>query len=84
MGCGDHLALLSFRGFGKDLVSLPLAQDFQMRVRLVEQQDTSWMSVQMSEEEQRAGGVLPEMVRLSVGLEDIEDILWDIDQALSE
>lgn len=37
---------------------------------------------QMSEEEQRAGGVLPEMVRLSVGLEDIEDILWDLDQAL--
>lgn len=37
---------------------------------------------QMSEEEQRAGGVLPEMVRLSVGLEDSEDILWDLDQAL--
>ncbi len=37
---------------------------------------------QMSEEEQRAGGVLPEMVRLSVGLEDLEDIIWDLDQAL--
>ncbi len=37
---------------------------------------------QMSEEEQRAGGVLPEMVRLSVGLEDTDDILWDLDQAL--
>jgi O-acetylhomoserine (thiol)-lyase len=37
---------------------------------------------QMSEAEQRAGGVLPEMVRLSVGLEDIDDILWDLEQAL--
>jgi O-acetylhomoserine (thiol)-lyase len=39
---------------------------------------------QMSEEEQRAGGVLPEMVRLSVGLEDTDDIMWDLDQALGQ
>ncbi len=39
---------------------------------------------QLSEEEQRAAGVLPEMVRLSIGLEDIDDILWDLDQALNE
>ena len=25
----------------------------------------------------------PELVRLSVGLEDLDDILWDLDQALS-
>ncbi|GAB4432144.1 MAG: homocysteine synthase [Chloroflexi bacterium OHK40] len=37
---------------------------------------------QLSDEEQRAAGVLPEMVRLSVGLEDIDDLLWDLDQAL--
>jgi O-acetylhomoserine (thiol)-lyase len=37
---------------------------------------------QLSEEEQRTAGVLPEMVRLSVGLEDADDILWDLDQAL--
>lgn len=37
---------------------------------------------QLSEEEQRAGGVLPEMIRISVGLEDIDDILWDLEQAL--
>jgi O-acetylhomoserine (thiol)-lyase len=37
---------------------------------------------QLSEEEQRAAGVLPEMVRLSVGLEDADDLLWDLDQAL--
>ena len=29
-----------------------------------------------------AAGVLPDMVRLSVGLEHIDDILWDLDQAL--
>jgi O-acetylhomoserine (thiol)-lyase len=28
-------------------------------------------------------GVSPDFIRLSVGLEDIEDILWDLDQALS-
>ncbi|HEX5863170.1 MAG TPA: O-acetylhomoserine aminocarboxypropyltransferase/cysteine synthase family protein [Casimicrobiaceae bacterium] len=37
---------------------------------------------QLDEQEQRAAGVLPEMIRLSVGLETLDDILWDIDQAL--
>ena len=37
---------------------------------------------QLSEDEQRAAGVLPEMIRLSVGLEDAEDLLWDLEQAL--
>jgi O-acetylhomoserine (thiol)-lyase len=39
---------------------------------------------QLSEEEQRAAGVLPEMVRLSIGIESIDDILWDLDQALAK
>jgi O-acetylhomoserine (thiol)-lyase len=39
---------------------------------------------QLSEEEQRAAGVLPEMIRLSVGLESVSDILWDLDQALEK
>lgn len=37
---------------------------------------------QLSVEEQRAAGISPEFVRVSVGLEDIEDILEDFDQAL--
>jgi O-acetylhomoserine (thiol)-lyase len=37
---------------------------------------------QMSEEQQAAGGITPELVRLSIGLEHSEDILSDIDQAL--
>ncbi|HOV43365.1 MAG TPA: PLP-dependent transferase, partial [Syntrophothermus lipocalidus] len=31
-----------------------------------------------------ASGVTPDQVRLSIGIEDIEDILWDLDQALSK
>jgi len=37
---------------------------------------------QLSEEEQRAVGVAPEAIRLSVGIEHIDDILADLDQAL--
>jgi O-acetylhomoserine (thiol)-lyase len=36
---------------------------------------------QMTPQEQRSAGVLPETVRLSVGIEHIEDILADLDQA---
>jgi O-acetylhomoserine (thiol)-lyase len=39
---------------------------------------------QMSEEEQLKAGVRPDMIRVSVGIESIDDILWDIDQALEE
>ena len=38
---------------------------------------------QLTEAEQAASGVRPGLVRLSVGLESIEDILWDLDQALA-
>ncbi|MGH9663188.1 MAG: O-acetylhomoserine aminocarboxypropyltransferase [Bryobacteraceae bacterium] len=38
---------------------------------------------QLSAEVQAAAGVTPDLVRLSVGLEDIDDILWDLDQALA-
>lgn len=37
---------------------------------------------QLSDEQQRQAGVAPEMVRLSIGLEDISDILEDLEQAL--
>lgn len=38
---------------------------------------------QLSEEEQRRAGVTPDFIRLSIGIEDIEDILWDLEQALA-
>jgi len=37
---------------------------------------------QLSEAELAAAGVGPELIRLSVGLETLEDLLWDLDQAL--
>ena len=38
---------------------------------------------QLDERQQQAAGVTPDMVRLSVGLESVDDILWDIEQALA-
>jgi O-acetylhomoserine (thiol)-lyase len=37
---------------------------------------------QLNEEELERAGVRPDMIRLSVGIEEVDDILWDIDQAL--
>jgi O-acetylhomoserine (thiol)-lyase len=39
---------------------------------------------QLSEEEQRAAGVTPDFVRLSIGIETLDDILADLDQALAQ
>ena len=39
---------------------------------------------QLNEQEQINAGVAPDMVRLSIGIEDVNDIIWDIDQALNK
>jgi O-acetylhomoserine (thiol)-lyase len=39
---------------------------------------------QLTAEQQRATGTTPELVRLSVGLEDVRDLIADLDQALGE
>ncbi len=39
---------------------------------------------QLSEEQQTAAGVQPDMIRVSIGIEDVEDILWDLNQALAK
>jgi len=39
---------------------------------------------QLDEEEQITAGVTPDMIRMSVGLETLDDILWDIEQALDK
>lgn len=39
---------------------------------------------QLSDEQLTAAGVSPDMIRLSVGLETLDDILWDLDQALAK
>ena len=38
---------------------------------------------QLNEEQQAAGGITPELIRLSVGIEHIDDIISDLDKALS-
>ncbi|BCJ88582.1 homocysteine synthase [Effusibacillus dendaii] len=37
---------------------------------------------QLSEEQQKASGVTPDMVRLSIGTETVDDLIYDLDQAL--
>jgi O-acetylhomoserine (thiol)-lyase len=39
---------------------------------------------QLSEEQQKAGGLTPDLVRLSVGLEHIDDIVGDLEQAFAQ
>ena len=38
---------------------------------------------QLTAEQLEAGGVPEDLIRISVGIEDVEDILWDLDQALT-
>jgi O-acetylhomoserine (thiol)-lyase len=38
---------------------------------------------QLTDEQLRIGGVPPDLIRISIGLEDPDDILWDLDQALA-
>ena len=37
---------------------------------------------QLTAEQKAAAGISDDLVRLSVGIEEIDDILWDLDQAL--
>ena len=37
---------------------------------------------QLDEAEQRAAGLSPEMLRLSVGIEDVDDVVADLDRAI--
>jgi O-acetylhomoserine (thiol)-lyase len=39
---------------------------------------------QLNEEEQKSAGVGHDMIRISVGLETLDDIIWDLDQALEK
>lgn len=39
---------------------------------------------QLSEEDQKAAGVTPDQIRLSIGIEDAEDLIYDLDQALKK
>ncbi|MFZ7103234.1 MAG: homocysteine synthase [Peptococcaceae bacterium] len=39
---------------------------------------------QLTDEDQRLAGVAPDQIRLSIGIEDPEDLIWDLDQALNK
>jgi O-acetylhomoserine (thiol)-lyase len=39
---------------------------------------------QMSDEQLETAGVGADLIRLSVGLEDVDDITWDLDRALRQ
>lgn len=62
------LSLLANIGDAKSLVIHPASTTHQ----------------QLTPEEQESTGVTPDLVRLSIGLEDVEDIIADIDQALEK
>jgi O-acetylhomoserine (thiol)-lyase len=38
---------------------------------------------QLSDEQQLAAGVSKDLVRISVGIEDVEDLIWDLEQAIA-
>ena len=37
---------------------------------------------QLTDEQQLSAGITKDLIRLSVGIEDVDDIIWDLDQAL--
>ncbi|MGM0402597.1 MAG: O-acetylhomoserine aminocarboxypropyltransferase/cysteine synthase family protein [Thermodesulfobacteriota bacterium] len=67
----DHLALFSILANVGDAKSLAL-------------HPASTTHSQLSEKQQVAAGIAPDMIRLSIGLEHIDDILADISQALKK
>jgi O-acetylhomoserine (thiol)-lyase len=38
---------------------------------------------QLNEEQQKAGGLTPDLIRLSIGIEHIDDIIEDLEQAFA-
>ena len=39
---------------------------------------------QLSEEQQKAGGLTPDLIRLSIGIEHVDDIIADLEQAFAK
>jgi len=88
--CGQACSLMTFGVTG----GLEAAKRFYDALRLIKRlvnlgdaktlacHPASTTHRQMSPDEQRNAGVTPEMIRLSVGIEHIDDIIGDLDQAL--
>ncbi len=88
-GCGAVLTFGIKGGFeaGKKLIDSlvlfsHLANVGDVRSLVIHPASTTHQ--QLSDSEQTASGVTKDMVRLSVGLEDLSDIIWDLEQALEK
>jgi len=53
MARGDELRALLIRGLGQELVDLALAQNLEMRIRLIEEQDGVRIGVEVRQEQER-------------------------------
>jgi len=88
---GRPSALLTFGIKGGYDAGVKFYDALQMFLRLVNIGDVKSLAAhpastthrQLSEEELKSAGVTPDMIRLCIGIEDIEDIIEDLDQALS-
>jgi O-acetylhomoserine (thiol)-lyase len=82
----DHVPILDGREAGRLFIeSLQLASHLanvgDSRTLVIHPASTTHQ--QLTIEQLEAAGVPEDLVRISVGLEDVEDILWDLDQALT-
>jgi O-acetylhomoserine (thiol)-lyase len=88
---GRACSLLTFGVAGGEAAGRNFYDALRLFKRLVNMGDAKSLAChpastthrQMSAEEQRKAGVRPEMIRLSVGIEHIDDIIADLDQALA-
>ncbi len=89
--CGHGCSLMAFGIKGGWPAAVKFYDALKLVTRLVNLGDAKSLAChpastthrQMSHEEQRCAGVMPEMIRLSIGIEHIDDIIADLDQALS-
>jgi O-acetylhomoserine (thiol)-lyase len=87
---GQACSLMAFEIHGGFRAAVGFYDALQLVTRLVNLGDAKSLAChpastthrQMSHEEQRRAGVTPGMIRLSIGIEHIDDILADLDQAL--
>jgi O-acetylhomoserine (thiol)-lyase len=88
--CGQACSLMTFGVTGGFEAGKRFYDALRLIKRLVNLGDAKTLAChpastthrQMSPDEQRNAGVTPEMIRLSVGIEHIDDIIGDLDQAL--
>jgi O-acetylhomoserine (thiol)-lyase len=90
-GAPGASGLLSFGVRGGFAAGIRFIESAQLMSHLANIGDTRTLVIhpastthrQLDEAQQQAAGVAADMVRISVGLENVDDILWDIDQALA-